>query len=813
MTKASGKMGQHLSGASGVFGQAVSNFVNNLTLNANAYTPTTTNSNNNNNIRPYDAGKRRQSRKKAAMQRDLTPCELNQLTEFVLSLIRDWFPDLQEKTYYLPAVHMNKIQHRIAQVGGTEVKEIQKTPESDWRDDEVMQRTLFCLRALTDTIKEPMVVLLQVQHDNYLHKPCYAAAAKMYPRPCDLPTNLKRGDFDILFLHKHYGIIVAEIKSVGWRPGQTQDDETVLKKMRQAIDQLNKADTVLQHLVSDLKPSPRVTKTLILPNVSTARMTLLLQRDPQLAKDFCRCFKVDDLTDAVMLCLCSQQMTSLNRPADVTASILKELEGWWQRLVVSGGYEGEVINDPELIADVYELIVARFCGPASTVQVYCNQAPRLEVRTLGDAVQVVGERMIQFVLFPEQLAILQEEDPCVYLTGPPGTGKTLLLILVGLKWAREGKHVHIISTGTFSEAATQLLVYQVQKTLEKPYPEAVGRIHVHLNGNSEKPLRTILEKLISFASTGSASEPRNNGFGDDVQNRCNNISGENEENGNSFTTSQSNFLHMEQQQQETRELYVVADEVGEKFLQFFQELKNNVSNLHIWAASYRQEHRPADMTERVVSACLRSPPVVQRRMQTAISFAEDANGVHRYEDKREDYLAPSDGPPEIFLSHLDHQNYLTTPAMDCVNCGHDIADLLLGELCIGRLQTTETGVPLPAPLKFQDVFVIPDYYQDPAQGIYRESSGLVRGLEERGVPVFVVHKQDSDAIRELARASRDAVSVLEWGVGNGLERKVVVSVGQGRKMGDKISGVLHGSSRCVSQLIYVECPETYVVEP
>ena len=65
-----------------------------------------------------------------------------------------------------------------------------------------------------------MVVLQQLQHDNYMHKPCYAPAAKMYPRPLDLPVKLKRGDFDLLFLHRERGIIVAEIKSVGWRPGK-----------------------------------------------------------------------------------------------------------------------------------------------------------------------------------------------------------------------------------------------------------------------------------------------------------------------------------------------------------------------------------------------------------------------------------------------------------------------------------------------------------------------------------------------------------------------------------------------------------------
>ena len=67
--------------------------------------------------------------------------------------------------------------------------------------------------------QEPMVVLVQMQHDNYLNKLCFAAATSAFPRPTDLPINLRRGDFDLLFLHRQHGLVVAEIKSVGWRPG------------------------------------------------------------------------------------------------------------------------------------------------------------------------------------------------------------------------------------------------------------------------------------------------------------------------------------------------------------------------------------------------------------------------------------------------------------------------------------------------------------------------------------------------------------------------------------------------------------------
>ena len=128
--------------------------------------------------------------------------------------------------------------------------------------------------------------------------------------------------------------------------------------------------------------------------------------------------------------------------------------------------------------------------------------------------------------------------------------------------------------------------------------------------------------------------------------------------------------------------------------------------------------------------------------------------------------------------------------------------------------------------------IIPDWYQNikdlsdgdgvgdgendpastptPTAGGQAPASGLVRGLRSRGVPAYVVRSQDRSKIRDLARAARDAVAVVAWGVSNGLERKVVVSVGEGREMTEGVSGVLHGASRCISQLVYVRCPENDV---
>ncbi|KAL8560829.1 hypothetical protein ACOMHN_032941 [Nucella lapillus] len=791
---------------------------------------------------------------------------------------------------------MNKVQYQTSSVGRgvQEVKAIQTTPESDWRDDEVMQRSLACVRALTDHLKEPMVVLLQMQHDNYLNKSCYAAAAAHYPRPCDLETKLKRGDFDLLFLHRERGLVVAEIKSVGWRPGGEQDDATVVKKVRQAVDQLVKARTVLSHLVSDLHPLPRITPTLILPNVPSNRLKGLLRQHEQLAADLCACFSQPSLDDAINLCLCSEQMTSLQRPADVTPHILQQLTGWWRPLLASGG------TTPGCSPEIYELLVARFCGPASTVQVHCVRPPRLEFRTLGHAVQEVGERMVEFVLFPEQLALLQElDEECVYLSGPPGTGKTLLLMLVALQWSRAGRQVHVVSTGTFSEAATHLLYYQVTQTLAASDPEAASRVQLHLNGNNTQRVHGIVSDLIAasrtedpqlkggpqlsstvqngeqqqLSETGarplsnkeggllldmegkllSEGKPRSN-----VETELSNIEGKSISNMEAeplsnkeaetppnteteLSNTEAEFSNTEAEPSKAEaeaetltkehdaleqngggQLYLIVDEVGEMFREFYDALRENVRDLHMWAASYRKEFKPIQMEERTLSACLRSTPTVMRRMETAISFA--AKGVDGYADRRQEYLNVSDGPAELFLSHEGHS---TPRAMDCEQCGHCIAQCLHLDLGVaGKIKRgPATSVKTPSALRYSDVMIIPDYYQDiedlrdddddddntvnSPTGDARKASGIVRGLRAQGVPVYVVRKKDAGRIGELARAAREAVAVVGWGVSNGLERKVVVSVGQGRSMGDgRVSGVLHGASRCVSQLVYVKCPES-----
>ena len=158
--------------------------------------------------------------------------------------------------------------------------------ESDVREDQSQRWILNCLYDLSKAQRGVMFVISQLSFGSYLKEPSYSAAASMLPRPIDLQSqNKHRGDFDVLVIHRQYGILVGEIKAVGNMLSsfpQQQQNQQLKKKVEQAIKQLEKADDVLRHLVSDLRTTPRIRTTLMLPNITTAQLQQVLADNPRL---------------------------------------------------------------------------------------------------------------------------------------------------------------------------------------------------------------------------------------------------------------------------------------------------------------------------------------------------------------------------------------------------------------------------------------------------------------------------------------------------------------------------------------------------
>ena len=258
--------------------------------------------------------------------------------DFWLKCIAEWYPRRLEKTYFLSPLYFRRTSHDADTVAGESVlvhvlpprKKAKYSPQSNqthptppvagsvftkpqdssapaasWPlppfaentrvDDEATERVLSCLRALSEEHGEVMMVMSQLEFRKYLDgkaSPIYAAACALHPRPDTHPcSTCRNGEFDVLIIHRHYGLIVGEIKAVGAHMENILDlNDKVVEKVTKAVEQLEKAGAMLKHLVSGVNISMtnhpvsdiNIIKTLFLPNVTSGQLTEAVSTDPQL---------------------------------------------------------------------------------------------------------------------------------------------------------------------------------------------------------------------------------------------------------------------------------------------------------------------------------------------------------------------------------------------------------------------------------------------------------------------------------------------------------------------------------------------------
>ncbi|XP_025082238.1 uncharacterized protein LOC112556945 [Pomacea canaliculata] len=235
--------------------------------------------------------------------------------------------------------------------------------DSDTRDDAAMNRVLMCLQTMSQQNKEVLVGLSQLKFGEYLSEPCYSAADAQLPvalsLPSCLPRNWKQGDFDVLLLHRHFGLVVLEVKTFGdnlqeLKMSQQEIDNNIKRKLKEAVSQVDKAEAMLSHLVSDIAPGLRITKTIAFPNLTAHQVQKAIAGDTQLTESLCRCLGItSDPADITGVCLCSDQLSDPKTPRDVSSHVLRELGHWWQRRVAVAGPESHMKSD------LYKTLVAR----------------------------------------------------------------------------------------------------------------------------------------------------------------------------------------------------------------------------------------------------------------------------------------------------------------------------------------------------------------------------------------------------------------------------------------------------------------------
>ena len=131
------------------------------------------------------------------------------------------------------------------------------------------------------------MVISELEFGHYLDDqtdPITAAACTLLPRPSTMTPGHQDGEFDVLIIHKQYGLIVGEVKSVGADPQKISDlGKAIQSRVGKAVKQLERSAGVLRHVVKDMDPV-NVTKILMLPNVTSDQLLQALSTNSTLAE-------------------------------------------------------------------------------------------------------------------------------------------------------------------------------------------------------------------------------------------------------------------------------------------------------------------------------------------------------------------------------------------------------------------------------------------------------------------------------------------------------------------------------------------------
>lgn len=220
--------------------------------------------------------------------------------DFWLEWVELTYPELETQAYFVPATHINRVP--LTKIPDADVHVLDRNSttvdspnvqETDMAIDAAVGRVVFSLHKMAETHKdEVFMAISQLSFGDYLGEPCYMSVAALFPHPYNLPetlpSNWRQGSFDLLIIHRHYGIIVCEIKALGDSEQTSSEAESdssrIGDKLRRSVSQLDKAEAMLSYLVSDVAPGLSITKTIALPNLTSGKVQQVMSADPELAQ-------------------------------------------------------------------------------------------------------------------------------------------------------------------------------------------------------------------------------------------------------------------------------------------------------------------------------------------------------------------------------------------------------------------------------------------------------------------------------------------------------------------------------------------------
>ncbi|XP_070208288.1 uncharacterized protein [Littorina saxatilis] len=227
------------------------------------------------------------------------------------------------------------------------------------------------------------------------------------------------------------------------------------------------------------------------------------------------------------------------------------------------------------------------------------------------------------------------------------------------------------------------------------------------------------------------------------------------------------------------------------FESFINTLHPKIPSLSVWCASVQKlDSPPSWMCERQLTTPLRCPPTVTKEVAKSKEMKE--SDIPSYSPTPAP--AATEGPPVRWLPHKGGQDgHSKGSPMECDVCGDAVVHLLLKELRVGQSSGSD-------PLQYRDVLLLAPGRKTKVQS----TEGIIFKLRDNGVQVQVLTEISyvDGAVRDVALALKDEITVADPKVVSGLERRVVIATGSGKD--DKYSNNrLFAMSRSTSLLVWI----------
>lgn len=129
-----------------------------------------------------------------------------------------------------------------------------------------------------------MFVITQFSYDNYLTSLNQEFFEHKLPKlPKSREKDKRYGNFDVLIVHRKHGVLVGVVKACG----ETEDENgksKIIVELEKGCKQLDDAEIMFQHLISDQKHKICVHKLLILPDITQKFLSSIFDNNKYVAE-------------------------------------------------------------------------------------------------------------------------------------------------------------------------------------------------------------------------------------------------------------------------------------------------------------------------------------------------------------------------------------------------------------------------------------------------------------------------------------------------------------------------------------------------